>query len=219
MGPILLSRIHLIFFSRHASQSFVKVIAQCIPAQGPQRIIITCLDHFRDERAGMFGTASHHLSLPKACIRHMGVKGQKVSANERQDWTWVFFSRSIIHVWWLDMLESYYEPPSSNLTGALFRHCFCGTFAKLSWKILCKSTKQIHTLNCVSGFGSILCLPLTGQTVLASPRKINENKRLSRFSHLIKNIKKNFGHVFRQIKQILSRTQEKKRLLRGPFML
>ena len=144
MGPILFCRIHLIFFARHASQSFVKVIAQCIPAQGPQRIIITCLDHFRDERAGMFGTASHHLSLPKECIRHMGVKGEKVSANERQDWTWVFsFTLNHPCLVVIDMLESYYEPPSSNLTGALFRHCFCGTFAKLSRKILCKSTKKI----------------------------------------------------------------------------
>ena len=74
-----------------------------------------------------------------------------------------------------------------------------------------------HTLNCVSGFSStwvvltwVYSMPVINRSnVLPSPRKTNENKRLSRFSHLIKNIKINFRHIFRQIKQILSRTQKK----------
>ena len=61
-----------------------------------------------------------------------------------------------------------------------------------------------HTLNCVSGFSStwvvltwVYSMPVINRSnVLPSPRKTNENKRLSRFSHLIKNIKINKTNTF-----------------------
>ena len=68
----------------------------------------------------------------------------------------------------------------------LFRHCFRGTFARLSQEILCKSTENTQ-------HESWLGVQLDLNTIVYSlPAKLEschftwESKRLSRISHLIK---------------------------------
>ena len=134
--------------------------------------VITCLDHFRDERAPCSEPASHSPIL----VSHKNVFGIRVLRAKkwvpmsRQDWRLVF-SCTLNHPCLIaSHVGIWVWTPSRNLTGALFRHgrhCFCGTFAKLSRKFLCKSTKKSTAWLVFGGsaplekylLGPILCRP------------------------------------------------------------
>ena len=98
--------IHLIFFRKHASQSFLtyrdeESLRNAALPTAINASVITCLDHFRDERAPCSEPASHSPIL----VSHKNVFGIRVLRAKkwvpmsRQDWRLVFLARSIIHVW------------------------------------------------------------------------------------------------------------------------